>query len=182
MFVAMVFCVCSANFKLVLRPLPPLPLTPGILIYIGSLMKSLGAIRATLGLHHSVLLNVLASPMSFFDMTPIGRVVNRFSKDVDVLDTVIPMIIGMFLGCLLQTVSTIFVISVATPMFLVCILPLMVFYSFVQVLPLPQFTSRLDGFEWLNELFFKIDLYIRYLDTDTHMGQVFSQSSRFGLY
>lgn len=30
-------------------------------------------------------------PMELFDITPIGRVVNRFSKDVDTCDTTLPL-------------------------------------------------------------------------------------------
>ena len=42
-----------------------------------------------------MLLNVLHAPMSFFDTNPKGRVVNRFAKDVDLIDRQIPM---TFLG------------------------------------------------------------------------------------
>uniref|UniRef100_A0A1X7TPR4 ABC transmembrane type-1 domain-containing protein n=1 Tax=Amphimedon queenslandica TaxID=400682 RepID=A0A1X7TPR4_AMPQE len=40
----------------------------------------LGAIRASRKFHNGMLHSVLRSPMSFFDTTPLGRLVNRFSK------------------------------------------------------------------------------------------------------
>jgi len=30
------------------------------------------------------------SPMAFFDTTPLGRIINRFSKDIDEVDLMIP--------------------------------------------------------------------------------------------
>ncbi|RUS82898.1 hypothetical protein EGW08_009321 [Elysia chlorotica] len=95
-------------------------------------MRYLGAVKAAGLLHAGLLVNILASPMNFFDTTPIGRIVNRFSKDLDTLDTVIPLISGMFLMCFFQTLSTLLVISLSTPMFLAVIFPLLFFYYFVQ--------------------------------------------------
>ncbi|XP_059142742.1 multidrug resistance-associated protein 1-like isoform X2 [Physella acuta] len=109
-----------------------LGIVQGIFVFITALMRLLGGVRATKILHSALLGNIVRSPMSFFDTTPSGRIVNRFSKDVDTLDSVIPMIVGMFLMCVFQTTSTILVISISTPMFLICIVPLLVFYYFVQ--------------------------------------------------
>ena len=35
-------------------------------------------------IHKLMILNVMRSPMSFFDVTPSGWILNRFSKDMDV--------------------------------------------------------------------------------------------------
>jgi ABC-type multidrug transport system fused ATPase/permease subunit len=37
-------------------------------------------------LHAGLLKNVLRSPMNFFDTTPVGRIVSRFSNDVAKID------------------------------------------------------------------------------------------------
>jgi len=34
-------------------------------------------------LHNSAVSAVMKSPMAFFDTTPVGRIINRFSKDLD---------------------------------------------------------------------------------------------------
>ena len=71
--------------------------------------------------------------MSFFDTTPLGRIVNRFSKDVDVLDLTIPQILQMWMGTLFQILATIVVISIGTPIFLAAAVPNFVLYYFLQV-------------------------------------------------
>ncbi|XP_055876897.1 multidrug resistance-associated protein 1-like isoform X3 [Biomphalaria glabrata] len=122
----------TANRDMRLGVYGALGIIQGIFVLITALMRLLGGVRATKILHRALLGNIVRNPMSFFDTTPSGRIVNRFSKDIDTLDTVIPMLVGMFLMCVFQTLSTILVISVSTPMFLACIVPLLIFYYFVQ--------------------------------------------------
>ena len=75
----------------------------------------------------------MASSMSFFDTTPLGRIINRFSKDVDVIDTVIARNFGSLLQCFLQVITVPIVIGYSTPWFLVLMLPITLIYTLVQV-------------------------------------------------
>ncbi|KAK6170726.1 hypothetical protein SNE40_019043 [Patella caerulea] len=74
----------------------------------------------------------MKSPMKFFDTTPLGRLVNRFAKDVDIIDITIPATVHMWLHCLLHVISTVLVISISTPYFLLIIVPLLILYYFIQ--------------------------------------------------
>uniref|UniRef100_A0A452TN78 ATP-binding cassette sub-family C member 12 n=1 Tax=Ursus maritimus TaxID=29073 RepID=A0A452TN78_URSMA len=47
-------------------------------------------LMASSSLHDHVFDKILKSPMSFFDTTPTGRLMNRFSKDMDELDVRLP--------------------------------------------------------------------------------------------
>lgn len=105
-----------------------------IFIFLGALTMAYGTIRSSRSLHYDMLSNILKSPMSFFDTTPVGRIVNRFSKDVDVVDNTLPMTMRSWLMCFLQVISTIVVISMGTPIFLAICVPVAVIYYFIQVI------------------------------------------------
>ena len=98
-----------------------------------SLMLAYSAMKAARNLHQGLLVNIMHLPMQFFETTPIGRIVNRFSRDVNSVDDKIPRSLGMFIRTFLSTVGTIFVISYSTPLFLTCVLPLGALYIFIQV-------------------------------------------------
>lgn len=53
--------------------------------------------NASSGMHRAAVLRVLRAPMSFFDTTPQGRIINRFSKDVDTMDNLLSDSLRMFL-------------------------------------------------------------------------------------
>ena len=90
-------------------------------------------IRATAVLHEKMLKNILRGPMSFFDTTPIGRIVNRFSQDIESIDLKIPQCIESFLDCLFVVISTLVIIIYSTPIFASIIVPLALVYLAVQV-------------------------------------------------
>ncbi|KAF9415902.1 hypothetical protein BGZ76_004727, partial [Entomortierella beljakovae] len=92
----------------------------------------IAGVRASALLHDRLLNNVLRLPMSFFDTTPIGRIVNRFSSDCFSVDERIPWALHDTLFCIVSVIGSIIVIAVTTPLFLVIIPPVVVIFWFLQ--------------------------------------------------
>ncbi|XP_057681546.1 ATP-binding cassette sub-family C member 3 isoform X2 [Corythoichthys intestinalis] len=109
-----------------------LGITQGVLVMISSFTLAMGNIGAARKLHHNLLTNKLHTLQSFFDTTPIGRIINRFSKDIYIIDETLPSTVLMFLGTFFVSLSTMIVIISSTPIFAVVIAPLAFVYVFVQ--------------------------------------------------
>ncbi len=114
-------------------------LSQAIFVFFSSFSIAIASYLASKTLHRKLMDNILRCPMSFFDTTPLGRILNRFSKDINVIDETIPRSIRSFLMTILSVFSTIIVVSIATPIFLIVILPMTIIYILVQVRPHPQY-------------------------------------------
>ncbi|KPU73779.1 uncharacterized protein Dana_GF14209, isoform M [Drosophila ananassae] len=97
-----------------------------------SLTLALGCIYCSKALQEALLYNVFRWSMAMFDTTPLGRIVNRFSKDVDTIDNVLPMLWRMVISQAFAVLATIVVISLSTPIFLAVIVPIAILYYFAQ--------------------------------------------------
>ena len=98
-----------------------------------NILLAYSSVKSATNLHQGLLINIMHLPMQFFESTPLGRIVNRFSKDINSVDDKLPPILGRFLRTLLTTLGTICVISYSTPLFLTCVAPLAILYIFIQV-------------------------------------------------
>lgn len=83
-------------------------------------------------LHNGMATSVLRSPMSFFETTPIGRILNRFSNDVYKVDEVLGRVFGMFFSNTVKVLFTILVICFSTWQFIFIAIPLGVLYVYYQ--------------------------------------------------
>ncbi|CAF4106552.1 unnamed protein product, partial [Adineta steineri] len=62
-------------------------------------------------LHNRMFRRLLRSPISFFDLNPVGRILNRFTKDIAVIDEHLPLTFFEFLECMFQVVGTLALVS-----------------------------------------------------------------------
>jgi ATP-binding cassette subfamily C (CFTR/MRP) protein 1 len=81
-------------------------------------------LAAASSLHNAMLKSVMGAPVKFFDQTPIGRILNRFSNDQDSLDLTLPRTLNQLYSCMLRVIGTIAVISFVSPGFLVATIPI----------------------------------------------------------
>uniref|UniRef100_A0A5S6QET3 ABC-type glutathione-S-conjugate transporter n=1 Tax=Trichuris muris TaxID=70415 RepID=A0A5S6QET3_TRIMR len=109
-----------------------LGLAQGLFILLATLLLSYSLVIAGLRMHEILVHNVLRSPMSFFDVTPIGRIVNRIGKDVDVVDNTLPITMRLWIISVLNVISVLLVILISTPLFAAVFVPVLVLYYAVQ--------------------------------------------------
>ena len=63
-----------------------------------SFLFAWGGLRGAVFIHNSLLASILSASVSFFDATPVGRIVNRFSRDQFSVDESLPFMLNIFLA------------------------------------------------------------------------------------
>lgn len=110
----------------------------GIFTFLRTLCFSYNHVRAALNLHRWLLVHLLKLPMSFFDTNPSGRIVNRFSRDMDIVDMTLTQSMAQCLGCFGIFLGILVVICMATPFFTPFLIPLTLVYFWIQRLYIPS--------------------------------------------
>ena len=59
--------------------------------FLASITIAIGCLHCSVYLHETLLKYVFRWPMELFDTTPLGRLINRFAKDVDTVDIILPL-------------------------------------------------------------------------------------------
>ncbi|KOS18981.1 Metal resistance protein YCF1 [Escovopsis weberi] len=90
------------------------------------------SIEASRKLHERMANAIFRSPMSFFDTTPAGRILNRFSSDIYRIDEILARSFNMLFTNVAKSAFTLGVISVSTPAFIALIIPLALTYYWIQ--------------------------------------------------
>ncbi|KAK7002404.1 oligomycin resistance ATP-dependent permease YOR1 [Favolaschia claudopus] len=98
-----------------------------------SLSFTLVGLIASLGLFKAALGRVLKAPMSFFDTTPMGRIISRLSKDQDTLDGELPMTAMQFCMSFFSVVGTVVLVFYVFPYLGILFVPLTFLYLVASV-------------------------------------------------
>lgn len=89
-------------------------------------------VRCSQSLHNRMFSAILQTPVRFFDINPIGRVLNRFSKDIGLLDSNMPVTFADFVQIFLQILGVIAVAASVIPWILIPVVPLLLIFLYLR--------------------------------------------------
>ncbi|XP_072038843.1 ATP-binding cassette sub-family C member 9-like [Amphiura filiformis] len=149
-------------------------------VVITTLLATAGILLSTLvagrRLHNQMLDRVMHSPMRFFDTTPLGRVLNRFSSDIVVLDLRLGMTLTLFSRFTFSCVSAIIVNAIVSWWFILLIAPISVLYFLIMIfyITTSRELQRLDSIT-------RSPVYALFSETLNGLSTIraFSQEGRF---
>ncbi|KAJ7320468.1 hypothetical protein JRQ81_019979 [Phrynocephalus forsythii] len=104
----------------------------GFLVCCGAYVLTRGSLCASRVLHQQMLDNVLHLPLQYFETNPVGQIINRFTKDMFIVDVRFHYYLRTWLNCTLDVVGTILVIVFASPLFILAVVPLGYMYFTIQ--------------------------------------------------
>ncbi|KAG7856359.1 hypothetical protein KL939_004011 [Ogataea angusta] len=94
------------------------------------ILTFLGGLNVSRKIFKDLLDKLLHARLRFFDQTPIGRIMNRFSKDIEAIDQELALYAEEFVTYLISCLSTLVVVCAVTPAFFVAgVLILLVYYG-----------------------------------------------------
>ena len=102
--------------------------TSALCILVRSVITAYASVRAGQTMHDKAISACFASPMSFFDTTPMGRILNRFSGDVQKVDVTLAQTGSQFVGYIVSLVCTLLIISLVSWYILLMLPPLFAMY------------------------------------------------------
>lgn len=92
-----------------------------------------GGIRCSKNLYADMTHYVLHAPMSFFETTPMGRLLNRFTYDAEILDVTLVWSMSMLLIALSWFLTALVVMLVILPWMIIVMLPVTLCYWLIQI-------------------------------------------------
>uniref|UniRef100_A0ABI7WGZ3 Multidrug resistance-associated protein 1-like n=1 Tax=Felis catus TaxID=9685 RepID=A0ABI7WGZ3_FELCA len=109
-----------------------LGLMQGFFVCSGAYILTRGSLAASRTLYAQLLDNVLHLPLQFFETSPIGQIINRFTKDMFIIDMRFHYYLRTWVNCTLDVIGTVLVIVGALPLFILGVIPLVFLYFTIQ--------------------------------------------------
>lgn len=104
-------------------------------------------VRKSSEIHKEMLRGVLETPIRFFDTNPSGRILNKFSRDLGVMDVLLPKVILDALQMVLIICGALAVVVLVNPWFLIPIVVLLMAFRAARrvYIKSSKHLKRLDG-------------------------------------
>eukprot|EP00768_Dysnectes_brevis_P009201 gnl/Dysnectes_brevis/902_a1001_2287.p1 GENE.gnl/Dysnectes_brevis/902_a1001_2287~~gnl/Dysnectes_brevis/902_a1001_2287.p1 ORF type:complete len:544 (-),score=114.44 gnl/Dysnectes_brevis/902_a1001_2287:46-1677(-) len=102
-----------------------------IVAFLAYFVHSLFALRAGRSTHAAMVHSILRAPLSFFQKTPVGRIMNRLSSDLDAVDDTLFTTSKDVLSSFANMVATVSLIIYSAPIVLLLIIPLLFVYRYL---------------------------------------------------
>eukprot|EP00899_Mesostigma_viride_P010623 jgi/Mesvir1/19562/Mv07034-RA.1 len=90
------------------------------------------AIGASSGLHNAMLQRVLCAPLSFFHTNPSGRILNRFSADLGIVDDMLPITLFNFWQVSFICLGSLVIVTMGVPWVAILVLPLFLVFLWLR--------------------------------------------------
>ncbi|XP_021375923.1 multidrug resistance-associated protein 9-like [Mizuhopecten yessoensis] len=90
--------------------------------------------KAAVNLHNTAVGRVISAPLQFFDANPPGRLLNRFSRDVEDADVYIPHMMDNLLQVLLLLAASLVTTAYNFPLFLIAVVPIGCYFFVIKTL------------------------------------------------
>ena len=100
---------------------------------VAAFYTAMVGMKAAKKIHETLLNNIMKCPLSLFESLPVGRILNRFSSDIAIVDYVLPFTYRSIVNCVLTLLVTIAVISSNQPWFAAVIMLTAIPYAVIQV-------------------------------------------------
>eukprot|EP00049_Salpingoeca_infusionum_P018959 m.359497 g.359497 ORF g.359497 m.359497 type:complete len:1421 (-) comp18596_c0_seq1:107-4369(-) len=104
-----------------------------VLSFARAVMYMYGTTRASHRIHDRALGTVINTPTRFFDVNPLGRILNRFSKDTGFMDDLLPWTLLDFTVNVVYTLGIILLVCSIVPWLFLALIPLVIAFRFLQV-------------------------------------------------
>ncbi|CAG2102976.1 unnamed protein product, partial [Medioppia subpectinata] len=86
-----------------------------------TLLYRVGLVRVSALIHSDLLNSVMRTPLSFFDVTPTGRIINRFNRDIEMIDLLLPWFMYATILYGMQAITIMAVIVYTIPIIIIMI-------------------------------------------------------------
>ncbi|KAF9255406.1 ABC transporter [Marasmius fiardii PR-910] len=127
-------------------------------------------------LHRAAILRVMNAPLSFFETTPLGRIMNRFSKDIDTVDNNLTDSFRMLTATISNILGAVILISILLPYFLIAVFVILLIYIYIAHF----YRASSQDFKRLDSIL-RSELYAHFSESLSGLVTVraYGESSRF---